>query len=115
MDEVRKKELVEHLSDNLPMLRTSLGLTQAELAEKVGLSRHTLMAVEKKQREMTWNTFLSIVLIFTKNEKTDKLLNILEIYTDDLHEMLKVKNYKVEFADELIPDSDLIESTEGLL
>jgi len=104
MDEVRKKELVEHLSDNLAMLRTSLGLTQAELAEKLGLSRHTLMAVEKKQREMAWSTFLSLVLIFTKNEKTDKLLNILEIYTDDLHGMLKGKCQKTEFSDELSID-----------
>jgi len=100
MDEIKKKELIEHLADNLAMLRTSLGLTQAELAEKVGLSRHTLMAVEKKQREMTWSTFLSLVLIFTKNKKTDKLLNVLEIYTDGLHEMLEVKCYKNEFAED---------------
>jgi DNA-binding XRE family transcriptional regulator len=93
MDEVKKKELIGHLSDNLAMLRTSLGLTQAELSEKVGLSRHTLMAIENKQREMVWGTFLSLVLIFIKNKKTDKLLNVLEIYTDDLHEMLKGKNY----------------------
>jgi len=107
MDEARKKELIEHLSDNLPMLRTSLGLKQAELAEMIGLSRHTLMAVEKKQREMAWSTFLSLVFIFTKNEKTNKLLNILEIYTDDLHEMMKAKNHKSEFADELTPNNVL--------
>ena len=106
MDEIRKKELVEHLSDNLAMLRTSLDLTQAELAEMIGLSRHTLMAIEKKQREMAWSTFLSLVLIFTKNEKTNKLLNVLEIYTDDLHEMLKGKCYKEEFADEIFVETN---------
>jgi len=76
------------------MLRSRLELTQAELAEMIGLSRHTLLAIEKKQRDMTWSTFLSLVFIFTKNEDTNKLLKILEIYTDDLHEMLDVGCHK---------------------
>ena len=104
MNGTMKKKLMEQLSDNLAMLRTSLGLTQAELAEIVGLSRHTLMAIEKKQREMAWSTFLSLVFIFTKNEKTDKLLEVLEIYTDDLHGMLKGKCHKTEFSKKSTPN-----------
>ena len=101
MEISKKKELIGHLADNLVMLRSRLDLTQAELADMIGLSRHTLMAIENKQREMTWSTFLSLVLVFIKNEETNKLLNILEIYTDDLNGMLKGKCYKTEFADEL--------------
>ena len=99
MERSKKKELVEHLTDNLVMLRSRLALTQAELADMIGLSRHTLMAIENKQREMTWSTFLSLVLIFIKNEDTNKLLNILEIYTDELNAMLKGKCYKAEITD----------------
>ena len=40
---------------------------------------------------MSWNTFLSLILVFTKNRDTDKLLNILEIYTDDLNAHLKLR------------------------
>ena len=101
MEISKKKELIGHLADNLVMLRSRLDLTQAELAEMIGLSRHTLMAIENKQREMTWSTFLSLVLVFIKNEETNKLLNILEIYTNDLNGMLKGKCYKAEFASKL--------------
>lgn len=38
---------------------------------------------------MTWNTFLSLILIFTKNNETDKLLNVMEIYTDELNDYIK--------------------------
>ena len=40
---------------------------------------------------MSWNTFLSLILIFTKNKDTDVLLNVLGIYTDELNEFIKNK------------------------
>lgn len=54
-------------------------LTQVELASMVGISRQTLMAIENEQRPMSWNTFLSLLFIFTKNEDTNALLNVLGI------------------------------------
>ena len=73
------------------MLRTALGLTQEELAEKIGVSRGTVIAIETGKREMTWNTFLSLILLFTKNKATDRLLQVLEIYTDDLNAFIKLR------------------------
>lgn len=86
---LNKEALIQSMTDNLPMLRTRLGLTQEELADKIGLSRSTVVAIENRKREMSWNTFLSLVLLFIKNDSTNKLLNALEIYTDDFHEFLK--------------------------
>ena len=76
------------MTENLPMLRTKLGLTQEELAAKIGISRSTVVSIETKKRDMTWNTFLSLILLFTKNENTNKLLNVLEIYTDELNDFI---------------------------
>ena len=39
--------------------------------------------------DMTWGTFLSLVLLFTKNEETNKLLNVMEIYTDEFHAFIQ--------------------------
>ena len=64
------------MTDNLPMLRRCLDLTQEELADKIGVSRSTIISIENRKREMTWNTFLSLMLLFTKNEGTNKLLNV---------------------------------------
>lgn len=84
-----KDKLIQSMTENLPMLRTRLGLTQEDLADKIGLSRSTVVAIENRKREMTWNTFLSLVLLFTKNDTTNKLLTTLEIYTDDFHDFIK--------------------------
>ena len=83
-------ELIKNMTENLPVLRAKLGITQEDLGEKIGISRSTIVSIENKKREMTWNTFLSLILVFTKNEDTNKLLNVMEIYTDELHDFIKI-------------------------
>lgn len=90
-NEINREKLIRNMTENLPMLRTRLGLTQEELADKIGVSRSTILSIENKKREMTWNTFLSLILLFIKNEATNKLLNILEIYTEEFHDFIKEK------------------------
>lgn len=90
MNNEQKKILIKNMAANLPMLRTRLDLTQEEIANIIGVSRHTIIAIENKKRDMTWNTFLSLILIFTRNENTNKLLSILEIYTDEFDKSIKV-------------------------
>lgn len=85
---INKEKLIRNMTDNLPMLRRCLDLTQEELADKIGVSRSTIISIENKKREMTWNTFLSLMLLFTKNEGTNRLLNVLEIYTDEFHSFI---------------------------
>ena len=89
MDDRQKDILIANMVDNLPTLRKKLNMTQADLAAKIGIGRSSLTAIENKKRPMTWNTFLSLVLIFTKNKESDKLLNVMEIYTDELNEFIK--------------------------
>ena len=87
---INKDELIKNMTENLPVLRAKLGITQEDLAEKIGISRSTIVSIENKKREMTWNTFLSLILVFTKNEDTNKLPNVMEIYTDELHDFIKI-------------------------
>ena len=87
---INKDELIKNMTENLPVLRAKLNITQEDLAEKIGISRSTIVSIENKKREMTWNTFLSLILVFTKNEDTNKLLNVMEIYTDELHDFIKI-------------------------
>ena len=94
MDDLQKSLLIDNMVDNLPTLRTKLGITQEGLAELIGVSRSTIAPIERKKKKMTWNMFLSLVLIFTKNSETDKLLNVMGIYTDELNEFIKNRNGK---------------------
>ena len=94
MTDEAKNELICNMTENIVVLRTKLNITQSELASRIGVSRHTLMAIENKQRIMTWGTFLSLLLLFTKNSGTNQLLNVLGIYTDELNRYLKIESGK---------------------
>ncbi|MBR3535563.1 MAG: helix-turn-helix domain-containing protein [Oscillospiraceae bacterium] len=91
MNEKTKELLVERMTENLVVLRAKLGITQAELADIAGMSRQTILAIEKKQRTMTWNTFLSLLFIFSVNKNTEALLKLFEILTDELIDYITVK------------------------
>ena len=47
-----------------------------------------MAAIENHKRQMSWSLFLASLMVFTKNKKTDKLLNVLDIYTDELNEFI---------------------------
>ena len=87
LSEESKSNAVKNMSDNLVALRTMLHLTQAQLAEIMGVTRQTLVLYETGKRVMTWNTFLSFMFIFTQKRETRELLNILNIYTDEMKEL----------------------------
>ena len=86
-----KEVLIERMTENLPVLRKKLKLFQDALAQIIGSSRYTVMLLETKKRKMTWNTFLSLVLLFDKNEDTAVLLRALDIYTDELDSIINVQ------------------------
>lgn len=79
------------MTENLPVLRKKLKLSQEGLAKIIGTSRYTVMLIETKKRRMTWNTFLSLVLLFEKNQDTSVLLRVLDIYTEQLDAYLRLE------------------------
>ncbi len=88
---MNKDLLMERMTENLPVLRKKLKLSQEALAQVIGSSRYTVMLMELRKRKMTWNTFLSLVLLFDKNPDTSVLLRALEIYTDEFDSFIKLK------------------------
>ena len=68
--DVDKDHLISILTEELPVLRAKIGLSQDELSNIVGISRQTYSAIETNKRKMSWNTFLSLLLVFGYNEKT---------------------------------------------
>ena len=89
MEPETREILINKMTDNLPVLRKKLKLSQENLANFIGSSRYTVMLIENKKRKMTWNTFLSLLLLFDKNEETSFLLKAWGIYTEELDKVIK--------------------------
>ena len=75
---------IELLSESLISLRAKAGITQEEIADLIGISRQTYCAIETGQREMSWNTYLSLLLFFDTNNATRSMLRDLNVYPRDL-------------------------------
>ena len=81
LSEEIKDELVCRLTDELP-----------EISEIIGISRQTYSAIETKRRKMSWNTFLSLILLFDNNDKTKEILKLAGAFPETLRNLLNVDN-----------------------
>jgi len=78
-----QKEYMERLIKNLPVLRASVRITQRELAEKIGITRQSMMAIETRKRPLQWSTYLALVLVFQQTEDSALLLDNLKLFSDE--------------------------------
>lgn len=88
MNNDEKELLCKRMSEKLIVLRSMLRLSQSDLANRIGISRQTIVSLERCKRTMSWSTFLSLVLVFSSTPSTCELLKLFEIYTPDLEAYL---------------------------
>lgn len=86
--DINKDKLMASMTDNLVVLRKKLCLTQAKLADKIGIGRQTLIDIEKKKRSMSWTTFVALLSVFRADTGTSDLLDHFGIYTCELSNYL---------------------------
>lgn len=91
-EEMNKDELISILTEELPILRAKIGITQEELCEAVGISRQTYSAIETKKRKMSWNIYLSLIMFFIHNEKTVPLIEAIGAFPDNVKNSLNISN-----------------------
>lgn len=84
-----KETLIGNLTEALPVLRASIGISQDEIAKYIGVSRQTYCAMEQKKRMMSWNTFLSLVLFFYANDNSKKVIESRRKFIDNVYNFLQ--------------------------
>ena len=70
----KRDEFINILTDELPVLRARLHISQGELAREVGISRQTYSLLETGKQKMTWITFMAMIAYFSSYPKTKKAL-----------------------------------------
>lgn len=75
----KRNEYIQTLTEELPMLRARIRISQEELSRGVGISRQTYSLIETGKQTMTWVTFMAIIAFFSNNEKTRKELTKLKL------------------------------------
>lgn len=88
-DTIRKR-LIKKLTYELPVLRARLGVSQADLAEKIGVSRQTYNSIETGKREMNWTTFVALIAIFQNNRETRNMLYRIDSFSEELSQVMIV-------------------------
>lgn len=89
-----KNDLINSLTSSLPVLRASIGISQGEIAEYIGISRQTYCAMELGKRKMSWNTFLSLFLFFISNEASNALLKTKKGFIAQVYSFLQFEPEK---------------------
>ena len=83
-DNVLRNQLMEQLVDELPVLRARLGVSQADIAEKIGISRQTYNGIETGKKKMNWITFVALIAVFRNNDRTRLMIKGINGFEDEV-------------------------------
>lgn len=84
LTEEEKEKLISALTPQLVLLRTKAGVSQEELSGLIGTSRQTYGAIERQAREMSWSTFLSLIMFYDYNQKTHQMIRDIGAFPYDI-------------------------------
>jgi DNA-binding XRE family transcriptional regulator len=65
---MNREEIIIKVSDKLRLIRTEAGYTQDKMAEIIGVSKKTLVQIEKGRVLAGWSTVVSICALFRETE-----------------------------------------------
>lgn len=89
--DTEQDRLIGMLTDELPVLRARLRISQDELSRRIGISRQTYSLIETKKQKMTWVTFMAFIAFFDNNARTKSMLHDIGLTTDESFKMLLQK------------------------
>lgn len=68
-DSIEKKLLLQKFAEDIPIIRKSLGMSQSELGNKVGVSRQSISSIERGIVPLTWDMLLAIMMVVMVNDE----------------------------------------------
>ncbi len=65
---MKRDEFIKKVDDKIKLIRTEKGYTQDKMAEMLGLTKKTLINIEKKRGSLGWSTAVTACVIFKDSE-----------------------------------------------
>ena len=85
-----KQELCRIMASNLSTLREKARLKQDELADRLGLSRQTISAIENEKREMQWSTFSVLIMFFANDYEIRQIMAAMGIMSERIAKVFNI-------------------------
>lgn len=63
-----REEIIESVSEKMKLIRIEAGYTQDKMAEVIGLSKKTLVQIEKGRLYAGWSTVVTVCALFRETE-----------------------------------------------
>ncbi len=92
-----KDRYIDALTDELPILRAKADISQEDLAKIIGISRQNYGWIERKDRKMSWNTYLSLIFFFDYNQSTHKMIRAIPAFPTELVDRMNESNGSLDF------------------
>lgn len=64
---MEKKQFVKLMDEKLKLIRTEYGLTQDKMAALLGISKKTLIEIEKNRKSLGWSNSVALASIFSNS------------------------------------------------
>ncbi len=65
---MNKEEVIDMVSRKLKLIRTEYNFSQDKMAEVIGVSKKTLVQIEKERNSLSWSTCIAVCSIFNESE-----------------------------------------------
>lgn len=64
---MKREELIQIASEKFKLIRTEFNYTQEQMAEFIGISKKTLVQIEKRRTDCGWTVAVAICTLFRKS------------------------------------------------
>ncbi len=108
LSEKEKAKFIANLTAEIPALRAKLGISQGDLARLIGISRQTLSAIERDERDMSWDTYLSMLFFFDYNKLTHQTIRDIDIFPESMLKRFNDGDKEVKGGVDTIADDDIV-------
>ncbi|WP_407268863.1 helix-turn-helix transcriptional regulator [Radiobacillus sp. PE A8.2] len=89
-----QQTLIEQISSKIKLIRVERGYTQDRMAAVLGISKKTLVQIEKGRTEANWTTVVAVCALFRSSDLVKSLLggDVLEVIETVAHHHVDQQN-----------------------